>query len=48
MDGSGGGQAENFFFTAADGTVQRRAQRLLRCVLCVLWGVEWANTIPSH
>lgn len=33
MDGSGGGQAENFFFTAADGTVQRKAQRLLRFVL---------------
>lgn len=33
MDGSGGGQAENFFFTGADGTVQRKAQRLLRCAV---------------
>lgn len=37
MDSSGGGQAENFFFTGADGTVQRKAQRLLRYVLL---GVE--------
>ncbi|CAM9632139.1 unnamed protein product [Scytosiphon promiscuus] len=29
MDGGGGGQAEDFFFTGMDGTVQRKAQRSL-------------------
>ncbi|CAM9344055.1 unnamed protein product, partial [Hapterophycus canaliculatus] len=29
MDGSGGGQAENFFFTGMDGTLQRKPQRSL-------------------
>ncbi|CAN0392689.1 unnamed protein product, partial [Ectocarpus sp. 13 AM-2016] len=29
LDGTGGGQAENFFFTAADGTVRRKGERFL-------------------
>lgn len=33
LDGTGGGQAENFFFTAADGTVRRKGERFLRSVL---------------
>lgn len=30
MESTGGGHAENYFFTAADGRVQRKAERFLR------------------
>ena len=30
MEGAGGAQAEAYFFTADDGTVQRKAERFLR------------------
>lgn len=30
MDDTGGGQVENFFFTGADGSVRRKAERCLR------------------
>ena len=31
MDDTGGGQVESFFFTGADGSVHRKAERSLRC-----------------
>lgn len=30
MNGSGGGTPEDFFFTAADGTIRRKGERFLR------------------